>query len=70
MDGNLSNGTHNLGYEVSWTAHTNLNAQGRAKGHSHVSSVTLTGTIAREAFQDAVAGTYSDVTGLKLSVNP
>lgn len=72
VNGALSNGSHSLGYTVSWAAPTNLTAGGLAKGHSQANwaSVTLTGTLAKEAFQDAAAGAYSDVTGLKLSVNP
>lgn len=72
VNGSLSNGTHSLGYTVSWAAPTNLSAAGRAKGHSQANwaSVQLNGSIAKEAFQDAAAGAYSDVTGLKLSVNP
>jgi len=70
VDGRLTNGANALGYTVAWSAPTNLSAQGLAQGHSYVSSVTLTGTIAKAAFQDAMAGAYSDGTGLKLSVNP
>lgn len=72
VDGSLTNGTNTLGYTVSWTPPTNLTATGLAKGHSEANwaSVKLTGTIAKEAFQDAAAGAYTDATGLKLSVNP
>lgn len=67
VNGTLTQGTNTLGYTVSWDAPTGL-----AKGHSKANwtSVTLTGSIAKEAFQDAVAGKYSDATGLTLSVNP
>ncbi len=72
IDGTLTNGAHSLGYNVTWNGPSNLAAGGLTKGHSQANwaSVTLTGTISREAYQDAAAGAYTDATGLKLSVNP
>lgn len=72
VDGTLTNGTHNLGYKVTWDGPANLTAGGLTKGHSQANwaTVTLTGTITRETYQDAAAGAYADATGLKLSVNP
>ncbi len=72
IDGTLTNGAHSLGYNVTWNGPGNLTSGGLTKGHSQANwaTVTLTGTITREAFQDAAAGGYTDATGLKLSVNP
>ncbi len=71
-DGTLTNGTQSLGYTVTWNGPSNLTSTGLTKGHSQANwaTVKLTGTIPREAFQDAAAGGYTDATGLKLSVNP
>ena len=71
-DGTLSDGANSLAYKVTWNGPENLSAGGLTKGHSEANwaTVTLTGSITREAFQDAVAGNYTDNTGLKLSVNP
>lgn len=65
-------GTDTLAYSVSWQAATNLSSTGLARGHSAANwaSVKVTGSIPAIAYQDAAAGSYTDGTGLKLSINP